>query len=245
MPKTTDERLRLANSFKHYDLIVVQAESFRQTLREAGIKIPIEILPYPLHQETYQMAVKEFPPASPWRIGFLGRLEPQKDLDLLIEAFEKIERRECELHLYGSGSEQVRLQARARQSPLQGKIFFHGTVPREDVPQVISENHLFAFSSREEGQVLAALEILACGRPIAAVPAGALPEILSDEALGFCTGLRDSGLLAEAITKIMDKIQSENITHDRIRERFEGRWRQDVLLSNYARLLNHKREASD
>jgi glycosyltransferase involved in cell wall biosynthesis len=236
-PQTPDEHRQLTDSLKNYDLIIVQAETFRQTLQAAGIKIPIEILSYPLHPEVYQMEVKKFPPVPPWRIGFLGRLEPQKDLDLLIEAFEKIERRGCELHIYGSGSEQTRLQAKSRQSPLNGKIFFHGRISSSDVSQVVSENHLFAYSSRAEGQVLAALEILASGRPIAAVPAGALSEILSDETFGLCTSSRDSDSLAEAITNIMDKIQGQNITPNRIRERFEERWRQGVLISKYASLF--------
>jgi len=236
-PRTQHERRQLVNSFKNYNLIVVQAESFRRTLHEAEIRIPIEILPYPLHQDLYQVPVKKFPPDSPCRIGFLGRLEPQKDLDLLLAAFGKIQRHDCELHIYGSGSEHARLQAKVRQSPFNAKIFFHGRILREAVAEVISENHLFAFSSREEGQVLAALEILACGRPIAAVPSGALPELLSDEVFGFCTKFRESGSLADSITKIIDRIQNGNITPTSIRDGFEERWSQSVLLSKYARLL--------
>jgi glycosyltransferase involved in cell wall biosynthesis len=236
-PATTEEAARLVASLAPYDIVVVQAEGFRQTLLDAGLRVPIEIVPYSVDEEIERLPTRNFPDAPPWRIGFLGRLEAQKSLDILINAFSTLARSDLELHLYGSGSHHAELQELAAASPAASRIFFHGAVSHATVPQVVAENHLFAFSSREEGQPVASLEIFACGRPIAATPAGALAEMLADPRLGFCAGTTGVPAMAEALSTVLERIEQGRLTPPVIREVFAQRWSRAAVLSNYVRLL--------
>jgi glycosyltransferase involved in cell wall biosynthesis len=234
---TPEEANRLRRSLELFDVVVVQAEAFRQTLLDVGVQTPIKVVPYPLDENIKRLQVTGLPPGPPWRIGFLGRLEPQKTVDTLFEALSAMGRTDLELHLYGSGSQQQRLQNLAETHPMAGRIFFHGAIPYAAVPKAVMENHLFAFSSREEGQVLAALEILACGRPIAATPAGALAEILADRRLGFCAETCGSAPLAAALLDVLAKLKTRSLTPETIREAFDQRWNRPSLLAEYAQLL--------
>ena len=234
---TPGEAERLRTNLEWFDVIVVQAESFRRTLLDAGVQIPIQVLPYPLEKELDSPA-KDLPPGPPWRIGFLGRLEPQKTLEVLFEAVSLLKRPDLELHLYGSGSQQDKLRELARTLSMAGRIFFHGAIPHASVPEAVQDNHLFAFSSREEGQVLAALEILACGRPIAATPAGALADILADPRLGFCAETCGSVSLAAAIADVLARLGKGSLTPEIIRASFHERWDRRTILAGYARLLD-------
>ena len=127
------------------------------------------------------------------RLGFLGRLVPQKNLVYLLEAFEHLvagragacsEPVSWELHLFGDGPTKQELESAAAARGLESRVHFHGAVPHDAVAAAIDQCHLFAFSSVSEGQCLAALEILSRGRPIVATPVGAFPEFLTAPELG-------------------------------------------------------------
>ncbi len=86
--------------------------------------------------------------------------------------------------MFGDGHLRKNLEELACGLGIEKFVVFHGNIPNSRVPEVIASCHLFAFTSINEGQCLAALEILSCGRPLVATDVGALPEILSDSCLG-------------------------------------------------------------
>jgi glycosyltransferase involved in cell wall biosynthesis len=68
-----------------------------------------------------------------------------------------------------------------------------GAVPDEDLPALYSGATCFVSASRYEGFGLTALESLACGTPVAAMAAGALPETVGP-----------GGLLAETPAELIE-----------------------------------------
>ena len=219
--------------YGQFDQIVVQAASFRQTLETMGVEVPIRVIPYLGDTVFENIPVQPFPTGKPWRVGFLGRLEAQKNLDVLFDAFAELPV-EAELHVYGDGSLRDHWMKRAKDNP---RITFYGMVPHSDLPQVVAENHVFAFCSLEEGQVLAALEILSLGRPIAATPAGALQEILENPALGTCAPEAGKPALVAALRKVLQNIDEKRIQPERIRESYLQNWSHASILRRYETLL--------
>ncbi|MGO9336309.1 MAG: glycosyltransferase [Terracidiphilus sp.] len=184
----------LLNSF---EAIVVQASSFEEDLRALGYRGRIVTLPY-------------LPPGvsepAPWpqngllQIGFLGRLVPDKNVKYLLAAFSRLYEMgtEARLHLYGDGPERDALQSLTAQLGLTDRVRFHGSRRRDEIAAAIDLCHLFAFSSSTEGQCLAALEILARGRPVVGTPVGAFPEFLQS-LLGCVAPLNDLDAYACAL----------------------------------------------
>ena len=76
------------------------------------------------------------------RLGFLGRLVPQKNLVYLLEAFEHLvagragacpEPVSWELHLFGDGPTKQELEFAAAARGLESRVHFHGAVPHDAV----------------------------------------------------------------------------------------------------------------
>ena len=74
---------------------------------------------------------------------------------------------------------------------------FAGYVPDAELPELYAAAQVFAYPSLYEGFGIPPLEAMACGTPVVASTAGALPEVLGDAAL--LVDPRDESSLAEAL----------------------------------------------
>ncbi|MEP9376362.1 glycosyltransferase [Aquabacter sp. CN5-332] len=105
------------------------------------------------------------------RLGFVGRMDRQKGLDLLLDAVERLEggARQIEVHVIGDGPERNALEARAAGLPVR----FHGA--RADARRLMAAFDLMIVPSRYEGFPTVALEARMAG----------VPTLMSD-APGIC-----------------------------------------------------------
>jgi glycosyltransferase involved in cell wall biosynthesis len=74
---------------------------------------------------------------------------------------------------------------------------FAGYVPDADLPELYAAARVFAYPSLYEGFGIPPVEAMACGAPVVASTAGALPEVLGDAAL--LVDPRDESALVEAL----------------------------------------------
>ncbi len=170
--------------------------------------------------------VSPLPPTRsdrPIRMGYLGRLSRQKNVEALLTAFEFYQKAKgelpdhrLELHLYGGGDQESFLRARASQCGAHDRIFFHGPFHSDDIPRIAAENHFFAQTTRFEGQCLAAVEILACGRYLLATRAGCLADALADESVGTVIEQDRPDLFADAIERTIDRLRAGLVRPDEI-----------------------------
>jgi len=220
----------LLNSF---ELIIVQARSFEADLQKFGYNGRIVTLPY-LPPETERP--NAWPSTVTLQIGFLGRLVPDKNLEYLIRSFSQLREMgvESHLHLLGDGSEGDALKSLSNRLKLTEHIEFHGQLDRAEIPAAIDRCHLFAFSSRTEGQCLASLEILARGRPVLATPVGAFPEFLSGH-LGSIAPLDDPTAFASALKTIAKEVLEGSITPVDVQQAYQSRFPRQKVLEGYLR----------
>jgi glycosyltransferase involved in cell wall biosynthesis len=116
----------------------------------------------------------------------VGRLEPRKNLERLIRAFDRVRRRmDPGLELVIVGKEDFRHEAIHREAERlpAGTVRFLGPVPDEDLPALYNLASVLAYPSLVEGFGMPVLEAMACGTPVVASPRGALPEV-GGEVLG-------------------------------------------------------------
>jgi glycosyltransferase involved in cell wall biosynthesis len=219
---------------RSFDTIVVQAPSFVEDLATLGYSGRTEVLPY--------VPPDCLPPAPlpppPLKIGFLGRLVDQKNLPYLLEVFRGVlTSRAATLDIFGDGPLHNVLLDVAATLNIAPLVRFRGFVPPARLADAIDSCHLFAFSSFTEGQCLAALEILARGRPIAATPVGAFPDILSDPRLGFLTSLTAPHEFAGTLCRLGDDLFSGAKSPASIQAAYRRRFARDSVLDSYADLF--------
>jgi glycosyltransferase involved in cell wall biosynthesis len=97
-------------------------------------------------------------------IGVLGRLDPNKQFDLVIEAASELLSDQAKLLIVGKGAEQERLEQVAREQGVADHVIFAGE--RHDVSAMLSAMDLFVASSKQETFGLSVLEALANGAPV-------------------------------------------------------------------------------
>jgi glycosyltransferase involved in cell wall biosynthesis len=103
---------------------------------------------------------------------------PHKNHARLLEAFALLRRERPELGvvLTGSGLEDL---------PVAPGVEVRGHVPRDELVRLYQTAAVLVFPSLYEGFGLPPLEAMACGCPVAAARAGALPETCGDAARYF------------------------------------------------------------
>ena len=130
-------------------------------------------------------------------IGVLGRLDPNKRFEMVIEAAAPLLRPGVTLLIVGKGDERARLEETAARCGVTDRVVFAGE--RHDVAAMLSAMDLFVASSRQETFGLSVLEALASGAPVLYTTCPALEGLSvsrASEVPGTVDGIRD-GMMAE------------------------------------------------
>jgi glycosyltransferase involved in cell wall biosynthesis len=138
-------------------------------------------------------------------LGAVGRAEPQKRFDLLIEVFARLAVDRPRLHLVIAGDGST-LPALRRQVETLGAAGarVHLLGHRTDVPALHHAFDVFVQSSDYEGTPNAVLEAMALGTPVVATRAGGTEEIAFDGTHARLVACGDAGGLAQAIAELCD-----------------------------------------
>ncbi len=180
--------------YNHVDVATTPTETAAQILRQQPIHFPVYAIscgvdiqrfrPYP---EVERSAVRQKFGLHPDRPLFIyvGRLDGEKRIPVLLHALHKLGRQDVQLAIGGEGKMDAPLKALAKQLGLENQVVFTGYIPPADLPHLLYSADIFAMPSTEELQSIATLEAMATAKPILAADARALPELVADGVNGF------------------------------------------------------------
>jgi len=138
---------------------------------------------------------------------FVGRVEPLKGLDVVIDAIAQLDApRPLLLVVGGDGhasAEMRRLSERARGAGVGDRLRFVGAVPQQDLAAVYSLAEVCVVPSYYESFGMAALEAQACGTPVVASRVGGLPSAIRDGETGFLVPWRCPQPFAEQLDLLL------------------------------------------
>jgi glycosyltransferase involved in cell wall biosynthesis len=133
-------------------------------------------------------------------IGFVGRLGPEKGLDLLLDAVARVPQvagREVRLLIAGDGEARAGLEAQARVLGLSRRVSFLGECA--DPLPIYTASDVIALTSHTEGFPMVVVEAMASGRPVIAAAVGELPSMIEHGLTGWLLTGRDPGALANLL----------------------------------------------
>lgn len=132
---------------------------------------------------------------------WVGRLEEQKGVDVLLLALSKLKKNQnWHLHLVGEGSQKTELGALTKRLKLQKQVTFYGQLTRRQLLGQYAKAHLFVLPSRSEGLPLVILEAWAARIPVVATAVGDLHLLIKEGKTGFLVPPENPDKLAAIIS---------------------------------------------
>ena len=151
-------------------------------------------------------------PARP-RVINVGRVDPEKSIDKVINAFSYVVREvpEAELLIVGDGIAKNALEKQVKKMGLKDNVRFAGRVMLPELVDLYLSADVFATASETETQGIVLIEAAACGLPLIAVDAGAVSELCQDGQNGVLSQPGDTERIAAALAKILtnEKLRAE------------------------------------
>lgn len=138
---------------------------------------------------------------------FIGRLVPYRRLDLLIDAFNRLQLPLC---IGGTGRDRARLEALAGPT-----IEFLGYVPDETLPNLMARCRAFVWPGEEDFGI-GPIQAMAAGRPVIAYAAGGARETVVPG-----TGILFATQSAEAIMRAVTEFDPDVVSPAFIRRHAE------------------------
>ena len=190
--------------------VLAPSASLAQYLTEIGVTAPVEVLPTGIHTQLEEQ------PDTGWlrrelqlgpddRIAlYAGRLGPEKNLDVLFDAFALVAEADRRVHfaIAGGGVLRDALQERSSIGPLQGRVHFLGLLDRDRMRDAYAGAEVFAFASLTETQGLVLAEAMAVGLVPVAVAAPGSSDTIEDRVSGILTA-NDPEAIAAAIKGVL------------------------------------------
>jgi len=135
----------------------------------------------------------------------LGRAsDPNKGVKTLIEALALLPN-SVRLTLVDNDHPDNTARKRARELGCAERMQITGSVSNEELIQLYRRAALVVVPSRYEGFGLPAVEAMACGTPVVATAAGALPEVMRTAGGGLLVRRDDPAGLAKGIASLLEQ----------------------------------------
>ncbi len=238
------------------DRILAPSEMTRRVLTDDyGVSAPVTVVPTAIPAPPYVLArpadVKQelgLPPDA-CILLFVGRLAPEKNLDLLLKAFARIAGKTSDTYLVlaGSGKSRGALEKQARALGIHRRMRLTGFLGRTKLDPLYQAADVFLFPSKTETQGLAVGEALAAGLPCVVVNAGGAPESVRDGTDGFLVA-DDPVPMAERTLEVLADPALRRRMADEARRGATGRTPANIggrVVAVYEELLAERRGKTD
>lgn len=144
----------------------------------------------------------KIPPGKPV-ILYVGRLDPEKRVEDVLDALPAaLQQTDLHFLIAGRGACGPMLRKKVEALSLQESVTFAGFVPDADLPALYNLADLFVMPGTAELQSIATMEAMASERPVIAVNAMALPELVQEGETGFLYDKGDLPTLSRRLAEL-------------------------------------------
>lgn len=170
------------------------------------------------------------------RVGFLGRLDEEKNIRELAEVARTLSP-DVTFVFIGDGDLRGWVEAELASEIENGTVEMRGWVDHEDVPRELNRLRLLVLPSEPtEGLPTTILEALACGTPVCASPVSGVPDVIEEGKTGFFCKSTDREYMRNKIFSILDRRDLREISKDG-RHRIESKYSSESAIRRYTNIL--------
>jgi 1,2-diacylglycerol 3-alpha-glucosyltransferase len=200
-------------TYNKLDMVTAPSKTAADILKQVGLRAPVVPIscgvdlerfnPYFASQRDEIRRQYGIPLDKP-ALVFVGRLDGEKKLDVLLKGLKLSERNEVHLVIVGRGAAQEDLKKLTHDLGLNDRVHFPGFIPADDLPRILNCADVFTMPSEAELLSIATLEAMGCAKPILAANSRALPELVEQGVNGYLFEPGKPESVAHCIQQLVD-----------------------------------------
>ncbi len=166
----------------------------------------------------------------------VGTLEARKNQIGLIHLFAAVVARfpSARLLLVGDGPQRLEVEREIERMGLGSRVYVLGD--RRDVPALLRLSDLYIHYAQTEAFGLALLEAARAGLPLAALPSGGVPEVLSALQAGISLA-RDEETSLQRLQPVLEDAALRRNLGERVKQNFRQHFTQEAMVRRYVSVL--------
>lgn len=193
-PTLRHAAINLSTEFANLcDGVIAPSESIARLITKRGVEVPVRVVPTGIDVKAFASGDgsafrRRFAiPARCFVIGHLGRLAPEKNLGYLARAVALFIRqtRDTRFLVIGGGPSEDTLKAVFAKAGIGDRLVLAGKQTGRAVADAYAAMDGFAFASFSETQGMVLAEAMAAGRPVVALAASGVREVVRHGVNGF------------------------------------------------------------
>jgi glycosyltransferase involved in cell wall biosynthesis len=169
----------------------------------ASLPVPCTVVPNPYADDVFRLPDERTPRDK--QLVFIGRLIPEKGVDVLLRAIQllAVNGRRLHLEVVGTGPEEAALRRLAHELGIASQVSFPGRRTGHELATLLAAHRVIVVPSVwDEPFGMVCLEAMACGCVPVVARSGGLPEAVG--AAGAVVARADPAALAEALDRLID-----------------------------------------
>lgn len=216
---------RLSRMFSHRcATIIAPSEQMKQEIRSYGVRSPIVALPFGVDAEDFSQPVQwdartalNLPHED--ILLYAGRVAREKNLELLVGAFEQVVATHpaARLVIAGDGPYRRELQHIVTGKGLDNHVIFTGFLERPALIDFYKQATMFVFPSMTDTQGLVVMEAMTAGAPVVAVNVLGPVDVIRDGKTGILVE-PDVSRFASACTDLLNDPEKRSALGESARE---------------------------
>ncbi len=189
-------------AFKYSDASIVTTPQIKEEVIRR-YRIPsekINVIPNPVDINIFR-PIPEIKRVQ-GRLCFIGRLSPEKNIELLLEALSGI--KNASILIIGDGELESDLKSRSIRMGINAR--FLGNIPNNELPGLLNTCQAFVLPSKWEGMPKVLIEAMACGLPVIGTNVSGIKDLIEHGKTGLLCE-PEIGSLRDAIRKVLNNSQ--------------------------------------
>jgi glycosyltransferase involved in cell wall biosynthesis/SAM-dependent methyltransferase len=180
-----------------FDGVIVESQHMARFMRDSTLKpdLPVRIVESGVDLDLFSPERRPSCKES-FRIGYVGRLSPEKNPLGFIELFERLAESLPTLKaiVAGEGPMGEEVRTRIAASPAAARLTYLGRVPA--VTDALHAIDALVVPSTLDGRPNIVMEANACGVPVIAAPVGGIPELIEEGVNGYLAAPSETDRIA-------------------------------------------------
>lgn len=178
-------------------------------------------------------------------IGYAGRLEPVKGVDVLMAACGELARRgvsDFGLMIAGGGEQEENLKAQAHAAGIDSQVEFLGRIA--DMPGFMAAIDIYVQPSRQEGLPNSVMQAMAAGLPVVGTAVSGNVDLIVPEHNGLLSSPDDAAGMADNLERLIRDAALRARFGKMSHEAIQGSYALETVLDQLTTLYSEKLEAA-